>query len=258
MALNETPPRAPLATGANPELSPAASWRGEVMVRLKDAHTHPQSVVDAFPADTSAQALVPLDAQALQTPNAEKCLTEQHTYSKHCLIHVLKSHLQAYFPSSGINHCKYALINKATQTDCLFHPCHAQVTGQHPGERRFPAHLSPPWRTPAQVAEEKQWESCYLWHNPIHGYLSQRKAAESITVLGMNSLLLHRRCTRVPVLKVTAVPSSPHLTPCPTQNTHLCHYRDEISQAGTGDEALDGQDVFQRVGFLHAAAHLHR
>lgn len=103
---------------------------------------------------------VPLDARALQTPNAEKCLTEQHTYSKHCLIHVLKSHLQAYFPSSDINHCKYVLINKATQTDCLFHPYHRQVTGQHPGERSFPAHPSPPWRTPAQGVEEKQWETC--------------------------------------------------------------------------------------------------
>lgn len=155
------------------------------MVRLKDAHTHPHSGVDAFPADTSAQALVPLDAQALQTPNAEKCLTEQHTYSKHCLIHVLKSHLQAYFPSSDINHCKYVLINKATQTDCLFHPYHTQVTGQHPGERRFPAHLSPPRRTPAQVDGEKQWETCHQWHGTIQGYISQRKAVESIAVPGV-------------------------------------------------------------------------
>lgn len=190
MALNGTPPRAPLATGANPELFPAASRCGEVVVRLKDAHTHPHSVVDAFPADTSAQA--PLDAQALQTPNAEKCLTEQHTYSKHCLIHVLKSHLQAYFPSSDINHCKYVLINKATQTDCLFHPYHAQVTGQHPGERRFPTHLSPPWRTPAaQVAEEQQWETCCQWHGTIQGYGTQRRAAESMDVLGMT----HSCCT---------------------------------------------------------------
>lgn len=114
------------------------------MLRLKDAHTHLHSGADAFPPDTSAQALVPLDAQALQTPNAEKCLTEQRTYSKQCLIHVLKSHLQAYFPNLDINHCKYVLINKAIQTDCLFHPDHVQVTKQHPEERRFPAHLSPP------------------------------------------------------------------------------------------------------------------
>lgn len=113
------------------------------MPRPKDACTRPHSGADAFPPDTSAQALVPLDAQALQTPNAEKCLTEQRMYSKHCLIHVLKSHLQAYFPSSDINHCKYVLINKAIQTDCLFHPYHMQVTGKHPEERCFPAHLSP-------------------------------------------------------------------------------------------------------------------
>lgn len=130
--------------GTNPDLSLAASRCGEVMPRLKDARAHPRSRADAFPPDTSAQALVPLDAQALQTPNAEKCLTEQRTYSKHCLIHVLKSHLQAYFPSSDINHRKYVLINKAIQTDCLFHPYHMWVTGQHPEERLFPAHLSPP------------------------------------------------------------------------------------------------------------------
>lgn len=162
---------------------------------------------DALPPDTSAQASVPLDARALQTPNAEKCLTEQHTYSKHRLIHVLKSHLQAYFHSLDINHCKYVLINKAIQTDCLFHPYHMQVTGQHPEERLFPAHLSLPLAAATTGSLGKSNGKPITGDMLLpKGLVVQNKAAESST-----AALRMTWCRWVAVLLVPSCPfgSSP-------------------------------------------------
>lgn len=198
---------------------------------------------DALPPDTSAQASVPLDAQALQTPNAEKCLTEQHTYSKHRLIHVLKSHLQAYFHSLDINHCKYVLINKAIQTDCLFHPYHMQVTGQHPEEKLFPAHLSLPLAaaTTGSLGKSNGKPISGDMLSP-KGLVVQNKAAESST-----AALRMTWCRWVAVLPVTSVPSAPHLCHSVPPNTH---------RAGMG-MPQQGRSISQHPGFPRAAACLY-
>lgn len=131
-----------------------------------------------LPTDTSTQALIPLSGCAGYADS--KCLTEQRTYSKHCLIHVLKSHLQAYFHSSDINHCKYVLINKEIQTDCLSHPYHMQVSGQHTEEGLFPAHLGPPLAAASTgTLGTNNRKSIPRDTSSPEGLVAQDKAAES-------------------------------------------------------------------------------
>lgn len=133
-----------------------------------------------LPTDTSTQALIPLSGCAGYADS--KCLTEQRTYSKHCLIHVLKSHLQAYFHSSDINHCKYVLINKEIQTDCLSHPYHMQVSGQHTEEGLFPEHLGPPLAAASTgTLGTNNRKSIPRDTSSPEGLVAQDKAAESST-----------------------------------------------------------------------------